>query len=468
MNKKNKILIIGAGLSGSLLALRLAQKGYQVDLRESRKDLRVANISAGKSINLAFSDRGIKALRLAGVIKKAMALCIPLNGRLIHDLDCNTFFSPYSGRGDKFINSISRGQLNGLLLDEADKFDNITIRFENECKKVNLEKNIAHFYNHKTGKKEKVKAAIIFGSDGAGSALRKSMFNQREVLFSFSQQFLKHGYKELSFPSTKNNGFLTEKNALHIWPRGTYMLIALPNLDGSFTVTLFLPHDDSEYSFANLNTDEKVLGFFKKQFPDALKLMPNLTEEFNENPVGALGTIKCSPYSYKGKTLLIGDAAHAVVPFYGQGMNASFEDVTILFKYIDKYPDDWSKIFYEYEKERKKDADAIGDLAVENYFEMRDHVANDLFKKKRALEMKLEDAFPERYYSKYSRVTFNESMPYSVAKTVGNAQDKAFLNLIADHKIDDSIPVNVLFELIKNETNAILEDDEIAKTMEHK
>ncbi len=460
--KKDKILIIGAGLSGSLLALRLAQNGYLVEVREARKDLRKADISAGKSINLAFSDRGIKALTKAGIIDKVMPLCIPMKGRLIHDIAENTFFSPYSGKGDKHINSISRGDLNAVLMDEAEKLPNLKIIFENECEKVNLKNNTAHFYNHKTGKKEKIKAAVIFGADGAGSALRKSMFKQREVLFSFSQQWLKHGYKELSFPAGKNGEFRTEKNALHIWPRGNYMLIALPNLDGSFTVTLFLEHQDNEYSFDNLNTSEKAISFFKNQFPDALKLMPNLADEFQNNPVGSLGTIKCSPYSYKGKTLLIGDAAHAVVPFYGQGMNASFEDVTILFNYIEKYKGDWQKIFYEYEKERKKDADAIGDLAVENFYEMRDHVANPLFKKKREIERNLEEAFPNKYYSKYSMVTFNAEMPYSKALTVGNAQDNAFLNLIEDGLIDFDTPLDQVLKLVTDKTNEILEDSKTA------
>ncbi len=458
----NTILIIGAGLSGSLLALRLAKKGYNVEVREARKDLRIANISVGKSINLAFSDRGIKALTLAGIIDKVMPICIPMKGRLIHDIKGNTFFSAYSGRGDKHINSISRGDLNAILMDEAEKYPNLKILFENECKKVNLKKNIAHFYNHKTNKKEQVKASIIFGADGAGSTLRKSMFKQRKVLFSFSQQWLKHGYKELSFPASKNGGFLTEKNALHIWPRGTYMLIALPNLDGSFTVTLFLPHNGGKYSFKSLNTTKKITHFFKEQFPDALELMPNLITEFKENPVGNLGTIKCSPYTYKGKTLLIGDAAHAVVPFYGQGMNASFEDVTVLFKYIDLYPDNWKKIFSEYEKERKKDADAIGDLAVENFYEMRDHVANPLFKIKRELERKLEQKYPNTYFSKYSMVTFNDSISYSQAILKGNAQDKAFLNLIEDKKIDASTEISKLLQKINSETERIIADDKTA------
>ena len=460
--KKEKIIIIGAGLSGSLLAFRLAQKGYQVEVYEARKDLRKHDISAGKSINLAFSDRGIKALTEAGIINKVMPLCIPMKGRLIHDKDSNTFFSPYSGNGDKHINSISRGDLNTILMNEAEKLPNLKIFFETECKKVDFKKNTAHFFDHKAKKKKKVKATVIFGADGAGSALRKSMFKQREVLFSFSQQWLKHGYKELSFPAGENNSFLAEKNALHIWPRGNYMLIALPNLDGSFTVTLFLSHQDGEHSFKSLNSADKIKSFFKEQFPDAYTLMPNLVEEFQKNPVGALGTIKCSPYSYKGKTLLIGDAAHAVVPFYGQGMNASFEDVTVLFKYINKYEDDWQKIFSEYEKERKKDADAIGDLAVENFYEMRDHVANPLFKIKREIERKLEAKYPNDYASKYAMVTFNPDIGYYDAFVKGNAQDKAFLNLIEDREIDLNTPLDLVLQKVKTKTNQIIDDDKTA------
>lgn len=460
--KKEKIIVIGAGLSGSLLALRLAQNGYDVTVYEARKDLRNHDISAGKSINLAFSDRGIKALTEAGIIDKVMPLCIPMKGRLIHDKNGDTFFSPYSGKGDKYINSISRGDLNAILMDEAEKLPNLDIFFETACKKVDLKNNIVHLFDFKTQKKKKVKANLIFGADGAGSALRKSMFKQREVLFSFSQQWLKHGYKELSFPAGENKSFLAEKNALHIWPRGTYMLIALPNLDGSFTVTLFLPHQDNKYSFETLNSSEKIRSFFKEQFPDAYKLLPDLVAEFQKNPVGALGTIKCSPYSYKGKTLLIGDAAHAVVPFYGQGMNASFEDVTILFNYIKKYKDDWHKIFSEYEKERKKDADAIGDLAVENFYEMRDHVSNPLFKIKREIERKLEAKYPNQYASKYAMVTFNPDIGYNEAFVTGNAQDKAFLNLIEDNEIDLNTPLNLVLQKVTAMTKQIIEDDKTA------
>ena len=466
MNKNENIVIVGAGLCGSLLALRLAQRGYQIDLREERPDLRKTDISAGKSINLAFSDRGIKALKMVGVADKVFPLCIPMTGRMIHSVEGETFLSPYSARKEEYINSVSRGGLNGLLLDEVEKYDNVTLSFQNECTHIDLENNTATFYNSNLQKEEKVAVTIIFGTDGAGSILRKEMFLQRKILFSYSQQFLKHGYKELTIPAAKNGDFKTYKNALHIWPRGHYMLIALPNLDGSFTVTLFLPHKDSEYSFEELNSDEKITNFFKKQFPDALELMPNLIEEYHKNPVGNLGTIKCSPWNYKGKTLLIGDAAHAVVPFYGQGMNASFEDVFVLDTYIEKHEGDWSKIFEEYENERKKDADAIGYLAVENFYEMRDHVANPIFKKKRQIEITLEENFPEEYYSKYSMVTFKEDMGYDEAKKIGNAQDKALLNLIADEKIE-GLTIKEIFELVKKEVSEIIDDDKVAKTMKH-
>lgn len=444
MAKEDKILIIGAGLCGSLLALRMAQRGYKVELREERPDLRKTDISAGKSINLAFSDRGIKALSMAGVVEKVFPLCIPMNGRMIHSVNGETFMSPYSGREGEYINSVSRGELNGLLLDEVEQFDNVKMVFNTPCVSVDLKKTSAIFLEDDN--ENEIHADVIFGADGAGSVVRKELFNQREVLFSYSQDFLEHGYKELTIPPTDSGRFRTEKNALHIWPRGKYMLIALPNLDSSFTVTLFLEHKGEEYSFAELNTEEKVLTFFKEQFADALELMPNLVDEYFKNPVGNLGTIKCNPWTFNGKSLIIGDAAHAVVPFYGQGMNASFEDVYVLDQFIDKYEGDWPKIFEAYEQERKKDADAIGDLAVENFYEMRDHVANPDFKKKRQIEMELETNF--NYFSKYSMVTFREDMTYSEAKEKGNYQDKMLLDLVSSGK-DEQMSLEEIWKTIK-------------------
>lgn len=467
MNNKENILVIGAGLCGSLLALRLGQRGYKVRVVEMRPDLRKVEISAGRSINLAFSDRGIKAMRLVGIQEKVEPLCIPMNGRMIHEKEGNAFLSNYSGREHEYINSISRGALTALLMDEAEGLENVTIEFNKTCKKVDFENKVAYFKDNNTKEEFAVEADVIFGTDGAGSALRKSYYLERKFLFSFSQNYLTHGYKELSILPTKNGEFRTYKNALHIWPRGHFMLIALPNLDGSFTVTLFLSFDEGEYNFNNLTTPERVIEFFKEEFPDALELMPNLVDDFFENPTSPLGTIKCSPWHYKGNTLLMGDAAHAIVPFYGQGMNASFEDVVEFDKCLDQHKGDWEATFKAYEKLRKKDTDAIADLAIDNFYEMRDHVANDIFKDKRRIEMALEKEFPSEYASKYSLVTFNEQIGYNEAMVRGRAQDKAILNLLADGLISPKDDLKTLLKTITKETNEILEDDKVAKTMHH-
>ena len=472
MIKKDKILIIGAGLCGSLLALRLAQRGYKVEVYESRPDLRKVDISAGRSINLALSDRGLKALRLCGMEEKAREICIPMYGRLMHDTEGNTFASNYSGRENEFINSISRGDLNAILLDEAEKHENVNIHFNKKCKKVDIEKNVAHFKDYKTKKEFPVIADVIFGADGAGSSLRKSYYLERKFLFSFSQNYLNHGYKELEIPADKSGNHQISKAHLHIWPRGDFMLIALPNMDGSFTVTLFLSYDEGEFNFNNLTSEEKIIEFFEKEFPDALRLIPNIKEEFVNNPTGPLGTIKCSPWFHQNKTLLIGDSAHAIVPFYGQGMNASFEDVFVLDEVLNTFEkentiQDWKTIFKTYQNTRKKDTDAIADLAIDNFYEMRDHVANPLFKKKRKIEMDLEKHFPKQYSSKYSLVTFNENIGYNDAMKKGRAQDKALLNLIADDEIKTHLEMtreelDIVLKKVKKETNEVLKEDKIA------
>ncbi|WP_299123831.1 NAD(P)/FAD-dependent oxidoreductase [uncultured Tenacibaculum sp.] len=467
MNKKDNIVVIGAGLCGSLLALRLAQRGYKVAMYESRPDLRTTDISAGRSINLALSDRGFKALRLAGVEEKAREICIPMYGRLIHDIEGNTFASNYSGRNGEYINSISRGDLNGILLTEAENHENVTIHFNKKCTSVDIENTIVHFKDYETKEEFSVNADVVFGTDGAGSILRKSYYLERKFLFSYSQNYLTHGYKELEIPADALGKHQISKDHLHIWPRGKYMLIALPNLDGSFTVTLFLSYDEGEYNFNNLTTEEKITEFFEKEFPDALKLIPSIKDEFFNNPTGALGTVKCSPWSYKGNTLLMGDAAHAIVPFYGQGMNASFEDVTVFDEILDRCDGSWEEVFKKYQKQRKEDTDAIADLAIDNYYEMRDHVANPLFKQKRKIEMDLESNFPTEYFSKYSMVTFNDEISYSKAMKKGRAQDKALLNLIADNEVTTSLDMTkeelaVVLKKVQEETNEILEEDKVA------
>ena len=474
MKEKQNILIIGAGLCGSLLALRLGQRGYNVNVYEMRPDLRKVAISAGRSINLALSDRGIKAMKLVGIEDKVKELCIPMNGRMLHDVEGNTVFAPYSGREHEYINSISRGQLNGLLLDEAEKHDKVKIHFNKICKSVDFENTKVLFKDYESKDEFVEDADIIIATDGAGSAMRQSYFLSKKFLFSFSQDWLSHGYKELSFHPTENGGFKTYKNALHIWGRDSFMLIALPNLDGSFTVTLFLSYDEGEYNFGNLTTQEKVVEFFQKYFKDALELMPNLVEDFFTNPTSPLGTVKCSPWHYKGNTLLMGDAAHAIVPFYGQGMNASFEDVLEFDKVLDAYHLDltdgkagWETIFKVYEKNRKKDTDAIADLAIDNFHEMKGHVNNAIFREKRNLEMDLEKNFPNDYSSKYSLVTFNEDIGYREAMLRGRAQDKAILNMLMDKKIDLKDDLKTNLDKVKAATEEILDDDRVATNFKH-
>ena len=467
MNKKDKILVIGAGLCGSLLALRLAQRGFKIEVYESRSDLRTSDISAGRSINLALSDRGLKALRLCGMEEKAREICIPMYGRLIHDKDGNIFSSNYSGRENEYINSISRGDLNAILLDEVEKHENVNIHFNKKCENIDIENNIANFEDYKTKQNFSIKADVIFGGDGTGSSLRKSYLSERKFLFSYSQNYLNHGYKELEIPADKSGNHQISKGHLHIWPRGDFMLIALPNLDGSFTVTLFLSYDEGEFNFENLTSEKKITEFFEKEFPDALALIPNIKDEFINNPTGPLGTIKCSPWSYENKTLLIGDSSHAIVPFYGQGMNASFEDVYVLDEILNKDLGDWKSVFNEYQTKRKKDTDAIADLAIDNFHEMKKHVSNPLFKEKRVIEMDLEKTFPTEYSSKYSLVTFNENIGYNEAMKRGRAQDKALLNLIADDEVytDSNMTkaeLKSILDKVVKETNSILEEDKIA------
>ena len=461
-NKQQTIVIIGAGLCGSLLALRLGQRGYNVTVYEMRPDLRKTDISAGRSINLAFSDRGNKAMKMVGIADKVRELCIPMNGRMLHDREGNTFLSNYSGRNYEYINSISRQDLNALLLDEAEKHSNVAIHFNKKCKSVDFEKTTALFQDYHSKDEFIEDADCIIATDGAGSSLRKSYFLEKKFLFSFSQQWLTHGYKELSILPNSDGSYKTYKNALHIWPRGDFMVIALPNLDGSFTVTLFLSYDEGEYNFNNLTTPEIVTEFFQKEFPDALTLMPNLVDEFFENPTAPLGTVKCSPWHYKGNTLLMGDSAHAIVPFYGQGMNASFEDVVEFDKILDQFEGNWEQVFSEYDKVRKKDTDAIADLAIDNFHEMKDHVGQAIFQEKRKIEMELEKAFPEDYSSKYSLVTFNEDIGYREAMLRGRAQDKAILNMLADGIISTDDDIKDILDKVKTETEAILEDDRVA------
>jgi kynurenine 3-monooxygenase len=422
---ENRIVIVGAGLAGSLLAIYMARRRVGVDVYEARGDMRKEAVAAGRSINLALSDRGIAALREVGMDDYMLAEAVPMHGRMIHSSTGELKLLRYSGRSGEYINSVSRAGLNAALMTEAEKYPEVTMHFGEKCVDVDCDSGTVRF-----GSGLETAADAVFAADGAGSAVRQAI--ERQVRsFSAQSVFLDHGYKELHIPA-KDGEFQLEKNALHIWPRHQFMMIALPNFDGSFTCTLFLAHHangEGSPAFDNLRTETDVTRFFEREFPDAVPLMPELIQDFFANPTGDLGRLRCSPWN-TGKCLLLGDAAHAMVPFYGQGMNCAFEDVRLLDELSDETGCDWGSIFSRYEGLRKADADAIQDMAEENFYEMRDATADPVFQRKRELETKLEHTYPD-YFSKYSMVTFREDLPYSVAKRQGGAQDRLLMELCA-------------------------------------
>lgn len=439
---RDKIIIVGAGLCGSLLAVKLAQRGYNVTVFEKRHDMRQHLADTGRSINLALSSRGLLALESAGLKEAILEECIPMKGRLIHPQEGASFLSPYSGRTSDYINSVSRPGLNIRLLEEADKYDQIHLKFDTRVQSVNLETGTITY--KEDGKIKTDSAEIVIGTDGAGSAVRRSMMAKSpQLLFNFSQSFLRHGYKELTIEEGPGNTWKIEKEALHIWPRGDFMIIALPNPDGSFTLTMFHPFD-TEIGFNALNSKDKVRRFFETYYPSLLPYIPHFQEEFIENPVGTLGTIKCDPWQAYGKTLIMGDAAHAIVPFYGQGMNASLEDVRIFDETLEEYGNDWSRVFQIFQDKRKQNTDAIADLAIDNFYEMRDHVDDIPFIRKRMIERQLEEKFPD-YYSKYSLVTFRPHLSYHEAMIKGRKQDELLLNLCRREDFD-SIPLEQYYQ----------------------
>ena len=471
----SNVVIIGAGLAGSLLAIYLARRGYAVDIFEARGDMRLEEVAAGRSINLALSDRGIAALREVGMDEYMLAEAVPMYGRMIHSISGETKLLPYSGRPGEYINSVSRAGLNIALMNEAQKYPGVNFVFNERCSDLDCRSGEVTFESGRSRR-----ADTVIATDGAGSAVRQSMEAQLDG-FEASSVFLEHGYKELHIPPGEGGGFQLEKNALHIWPRHQFMMIALPNADGSFTCTLFLarkssppseggvaaasadgmvlsegnrPADtggtDLSPSFDQLTDADSLLAFFRQEFPDAVPLMPTLVEDFFDNPTGELGTLKCWPWSVGGKALLLGDSAHAVVPFYGQGMNCAFEDVRVLDSLIEKHGADWQTVYAEYGELRKVNTDAIADMAEENFYEMRDRVAEPIFQRKREVETKLEQTYTD-YFSKYSMVTFREDLPYSVAKERGNKQDNLLMWICA--RVEDISKLDL--ELVMNEIRQI-------------
>lgn len=410
MQKKDTV-IIGAGLVGSLLSIYLSKRGYNVKIYERRADMRTEKISAGRSINLALSDRGIKALEEVGIMEEIKKIAIPMHGRYIHNADGSTAYQPYGNDG-QFINSVSRGELNKMLMNLAES-NGVEIFFTEKCESINWKTDEIIFENTINHKPQTTNYKLCFGSDGAYSAARLTHQLQHDR-FQYQQYYIDFGYKELNIPAGQNGEFMMEKNALHIWPRGNYMLIALPNIDGSFTCTLFFPFE-GETSFATLTTKEKVKTFFENTFTDAVSLMPTLEEDFFNNPTSSLVTVKCFPWIREDKFALIGDAAHAIVPFFGQGMNCGFEDCRVLNELIDKYNEDWSLILAEYQNLRKPDGDAIAELALNNFVEMRDKVADPKFLLQKKIEAAFSKKHPDKWTPAYTQVTFSPQIRYSDA-----------------------------------------------------
>ena len=415
----DKITVIGGGLSGPVLALYLARRGFSVDVFEKRPDLRNASTPAGRSINLALSKRGITALEEVGVFDRIKPSLIPMYGRRIHDLNGDTRFFQYSSTGKDFIYSVSRSGLNKTLITEAENTGKVTFHFQYECVGVDITQGAVTFLKKETGEKLKRTNLPVIGTDGAGSVVRK--FISEDGFVSDSLDSLNHAYKELNIPPDESGQFILDSNALHIWPRDEFMLIALPNLDKSFTVTLFLP-EKGKISFETIQSENDLFNFFQNMFPDVISIIPDLVTDFFKNPTGKLGTIQCSPWHAKDKAVLIGDAAHAIVPFFGQGMNASFEDCTIFNRWMDS-TENWGELFQKFSNDRKVDAGAIGEMALENYIEMRGLVNQNIFLQKKDLERELEMTYPDRFVSRYSMVSFHQ-IPYSIVKERGIIQEK--------------------------------------------
>lgn len=419
-----EVTIVGAGLVGSLWAVYMSRAGYKVTIFELRDDIRKADISAGKSINLALSNRGWKALDTVGVGDEIRKIAIPMTGRVMHDLEGDLTYQPYGKEGEA-IYSVSRGDINAKMMDIAEQQGKATIYYNHQCTKVDLQTATAWFVNRLTGETIEKKADLLFACDGAFSAVRYNGM-QKADRFNFSQNYIADGYREILLPANADGSYKMEKNALHIWPRGRFMLIALPNEDGSFTCTLFMPHEGGDQAFDKVNTKEEVDRFFKTTFPDFYEMMPDIADYWEDHPLSSLAIMRCYPWHH-GKTALMGDAAHATVPFYGQGMNAGFEDCTVLNQLMEQYTQngetDWDQVFAVYSETRKPDGDALQDLSLYNYYVMRDYVADPMFLLRKKIEAKFSTLYPDKWMPLYSQVTFSH-IRYSEALQRGNFQNQ--------------------------------------------
>jgi kynurenine 3-monooxygenase len=436
-DSQRPVNIVGAGLAGALLAVLLARRGFSVILYDRRPDPRKTDAEGGRSINLALAARGIRALERAGVMKpgrpmgqRIHPLLIPMRGRMVHDLSGSTTLQPYGQREHEVIYSVGRAALNRVLIEAAARYETVDLRFEQTCLGAHLESNTLRFQDRNTNQEYELPLTPTIATDGAGSAVRTSLARANHV--SVREDWLDHDYKELTIPAT---GRLDGKS-LHIWPRGGFMLIALPNTDGTFTATLFLARRGPN-SFAALDSPTAIREFFHREFADAAPLMPALLQEFATHPQGQLGTVHLAPWQIGGQVLLLGDAAHAIVPFHGQGMNAAFEDCYVLDTLLDRH-DAWDTLFAELSHERQPNATAIAEMALENYTEMRDTVLDAAFVRRKAIAMELERRFPDRFIPRYSMVMFHPEIPYAETQRRGKLQEEILHELDSRRATADS------------------------------
>lgn len=415
-----RFTIVGCGLGGTLMACYLARAGYRVDLYEKRPDPRSAPQERGRSINLALSVRGIHALRDLGLADDVLKAGILMRGRMIHSATGALTFQPYGKDDSEALYSVSRAGLNLTLVEAAARYESVRLFFSRRCTGIDLGSRAVELFDETTHAASRIPAELVIGADGAYSAVRATL--QKQERFNYCQDYLSHGYKELSMPAGPGGAFRMEKHALHIWPRGNFMMIALPNQDGSFTVTLFWPYDGPN-SFAALKNAGDIRGFFERQFPDAVPLLPNLTDEFLHNPTGPLMTIRCSPWHVDGRIVLLGDACHAVVPFLGQGMNAAFEDCTVLSQCLKQHAPNWEAAFRDYEAQRRENTDALADLCVANFIEMRDKVGSKLFVLRKKVAILLHALLPRWYLPLYTMIEFTR-IPYAQAVRRARLQNR--------------------------------------------
>lgn len=454
-----RIALVGAGLIGSLLAIYLAKRGYAVDLYERRPDMRVEEISAGRSINLAISTRGIAALERIGLADEILSKAVAMRGRMIHNLSGELSFQPYGMNDRECINSISRATLNKVLMSRAEEAGDVRIHFNQKIVGFDFASGELSVLSEDTKDVAVKTYKRVIGTDGSASAIRHEM--QEQLAYSCDEHSLEYGYKELLILPNADGSFKLEKNALHIWPRGTFMLIALPNFEGSFTCTLFLPFE-GELSFANLDSDEAVEKFFNEYFADAVPLLEDLCLTFSSNPTGHMVTVKTAPWNYRDKVLLMGDAAHGIVPFFGQGMNCGFEDCSVFDQLFSKLAGqtgenpEWLDLFEQLYAERKANTDAIADMAVENFTEMRDKVADKDFLMQKAVEKILQKEFPGRYLSRYALVTFS-NVPYKVAQAVGIVDEEILAELCQGIKDASQVDLAKAEKLIDSKLKPLLE-----------